>query len=61
VSIIIVVLIIVCVVFAAAALVRPVSAPSGSRNPNAYEPDVFANPDADLDPESDTGEPDGWN
>jgi hypothetical protein len=30
-------------------------------NPNANEPDVFASPDADLDPESDTGEPDGWN
>ena len=27
----------------------------------ANEPDVFASPDADLDPESDTGEPEGWN
>ncbi len=26
-----------------------------SLNPNANEPDVFASPDADLDPESDTG------
>jgi hypothetical protein len=26
-------------------------------NPNANEPDVFANDGADLDPESDTGEP----
>jgi len=30
-------------------------------NANANEPDVFASPDADLDPESDTGEPEGWN
>jgi len=30
-------------------------------NPNANEPDVFASPEADLDPESDTGEPEGWN
>ena len=30
-------------------------------NPNANEPDVFASEDADLDPESDTGEPAGWN
>ena len=29
--------------------------------PNANEPDVFANDGADLDPESDTGEPKGWN
>jgi hypothetical protein len=28
---------------------------------NRPEPDVFASPDADLDPESDTGEPQGWN
>ena len=26
---------------------------------NENEPDVFASPDADLDPESDTGEPQG--
>ncbi|HXN08930.1 MAG TPA: hypothetical protein VN860_04645 [Candidatus Acidoferrales bacterium] len=30
-------------------------------NPNANGPDVFASEDADLDPESDTGEPNGWN
>jgi len=30
-------------------------------NPNSNEPDVFASPEADLDPESDTGEPEGWN
>lgn len=28
---------------------------------NRPEPDVFASPEADLDPESDTGEPQGWN
>lgn len=28
---------------------------------NENEPDVFASSDADLDPESDTGEPQGWN
>jgi hypothetical protein len=30
-------------------------------NPNANEPDVFASKNADLDPESDTGEPKGRN
>jgi len=30
-------------------------------NPNANEPDVFATPEADLDAESDTGEPKGRN
>jgi len=30
-------------------------------DPNANEPDVFASPEADLNPESDTGEPEGWN
>jgi hypothetical protein len=34
--------------------------PSPSQNTNANEPDVFAE-DADLDPESDTGEPEGFN
>jgi len=29
-------------------------------NPNTNEPNVFANDGADLDPESDTGEPKGW-
>lgn len=31
--------------------------PAASQNPNANEPDVFASPNADLDPESDTGDP----
>jgi hypothetical protein len=30
-------------------------------NPNANEPDIFASEEADLDPESDTGEPEGRN
>lgn len=29
--------------------------------PSTNEPDVFASPEADLDPESDTGEPKGQN
>jgi hypothetical protein len=37
------------------------SKPVGQPNPNANEPDVFANDSADLDPESDTGDPEGWN
>jgi|GEM_PF-3655381 len=35
--------------------------PESEPNPNANEPDVFASPQADLDPESDTGEPKEWN
>ncbi len=34
---------------------------AAATNSNANEPDVFASPEADLDPESDTGEPEGWN
>jgi hypothetical protein len=37
------------------------SKPASEPNPNANEPDALANDGADLDPESDTGEPDGWN
>jgi len=41
---------------------RQMSRPtSRGRRSNANEPDVFASADADLDPESDTGEPKGWN
>lgn len=35
--------------------------PRGTSNPNANEPDVFASPEADLDPQSDTGESEKWN
>jgi len=40
---------------------RVAAARGSSPNPNANEPDVFATDSGDLDPESDTGEPDGWN
>ena len=51
------VVLVVVLLIGAAKFIRPRPTP----NPNALEPDVFANEDADLDPESDTGEPEGWN